>query len=320
MSLSPNEENPFCVSGRTIHDPGPLCPWLEKEHGECYVPVDRTQEAHDEFVLRLPQFKVARNGLTVLVHGENGCGKTSLIHRCAALLEQWQLEKQGERSAILDRSAENLSGLVILRRCEDTVSALLEFVRQKNAYLAPDAIENLPTIPAEADQITLRKTVEELSRNLVANKLNLIAIAPKIELAEELRMYLSLFQRGGLSLLLETEDQEVLQSAERWNRDGKRSVVILKVGPLAPEDGWKFVAARYQRRNAGKASPTFDEGGVKEYMQKRSSGTTISVRELERVCIALYEEARNAASLEIRYQQFADHYVKVGSLAALYET
>lgn len=310
--------NPFCVAGRTIHDPGPLCPWLENDHADYYVAVDRTQEACDEFKRRLSEFNVARNGSTVLVHGEDGCGKTSLIHRCADLLIDWQLETHKSRSEVIDRSSENLAGVVILRRCEDTVDAILQLLRQNVSFLAADAMSAVPALPTEPDQLTLRKTVEALSRKLVESKLSLIVIAPKVELSDELRTYLSIFQRGGISLFLEAADHDVVASATRWNREGQKSITVLEVGSLSPDDGWKFVAARFQKRQEAKDSPVFSEAGVNEYMKKRSSRAKISLRELERVCIALYEEARAAASPQIDYQQFADHYLKVASLATQY--
>ncbi|MGV3660748.1 MAG: hypothetical protein ACO1TE_11210 [Prosthecobacter sp.] len=306
--------NPFCMPGRTKDDPGPLCPWVDTEHENGYISVDGTEDAFQQFSAKLTDWNLMRDGIAVLVAGEDGCGKTSLIHRCAARLMTWQKETYRQEGVIVDRSFENLSGMVILKKCEDTANGILQGVRERDGFLAPDVSKSLPEIPSGGDQIALRRAIEELSRKLGRAKRHAAVICPKIELPEELQTYLSIFYRAGVSIFLESDDDAILRAAQRLSREGKKTVTTLQVGGLSVDDGWRFVEARMKRLTDSDQSPAFARTGVDEYMQKRMTNARISVRELERVCMALYVEAKANAHKEIRYQHFADYYLRIASL------
>lgn len=310
--------NPFCVKGRTTLKPGPLCPWAVAEHLSEYLPIDRTEEAYVQFNDRLSQITGTEDPLAVVVHSEDGCGKTSLIHRCAYRFREWQSDILKLRSEIIDRSFENVAGMVQIRKCEDTANGVIKSLSEIKGFLPPDVIKELPDVPTNADQVALRKLIDEVARKLLKANCGLVVIVPKVELSDELLLYLSIFQRPGITLFLETDDREVFASARKRSKEAGPSLVALKIGPLVQDDGWRFVEARMRRRSTGVEAPGFTQSGVDEYMATRSTESAISVRELEGVCIALYDEAIRSRQTEIGFEQFAKYYLRVASLGGLY--
>lgn len=309
--------NPFCIKGRSARQPGPLCPWAIAEHSSEYLPIDKTEEAYLDFDRRLAELS-AEEPIAVVVYSEDGCGKTSLIHRCVSRLQSQRLEVLRRKAAIIDRSSETVAGIVQIRKCEDTANGVIRFLSEVEGFLPSDVIKHLPDVPVNSDEVMLRKVLDDVARKLLKAGLEIIVIAPKVELADELFLYLSIFQRPGVTIFLETEDDEVFRAATRRKSQTARPLIPLAIGALNVEDGWTFVRARLGRRAAGSASPTFSKVGVDQYMTIRSVETGVSVGELESVCIALYDEAVRSERTEIKYEQFAEYYVRVASIGGAY--
>jgi hypothetical protein len=304
--------NPFCVPGCTTDEPGPLNPWKERRHMNYYVGVDHTEQAFQEFVRNFTSWNVSSSGAVVLVHGEDGCGKTSLVHRCTSRSSEL-LSKEPYRVEIIDRSEERLGGHPIVRKCEDVVSAVLRDIRLANNFLPENILKHLPLLPSRADENDLRRVMDDVAAYLRRANRILVVIPPKIELYAELQMYLSIFTRGCLMVIMETNDEGVRQAVERWNKNSvNRRILNLGVGPLEPDQGWAFVQARMQTLTGGYSVPAFDPIAVNKYMENRCHHARVSIRELERVCMRLYEDAINQSKTHIDYSAFCEFWVRYG--------
>lgn len=306
-------ENPFCVPGRTLDQPGPLTPWKEDKHTNYYAGVDHTEESYQEFANKLRTWNIVSNGAAVLVHGEDGCGKTSLIHRCASTVKDSL--KQERRIEIVDRSLERLDGQTVTSKCEDVVRAVLRHLRRTSGFLSANELESVSALPSKAEESDLRRTMEEIAEAINASNGILVVIPSKLELSIELQMYMSVFTRGSLVLLMETNQENIRQFVERWNVEPtNRNILNLGVGPLEVEQGWTFVESRIKGASQKTSLPEFDKTAVTKYMQTRSQHARVSIRELERVCLKVFEDAIKQSKQRIEYTDFADLWVRHGGM------
>lgn len=308
--------NPFCAPGRTVHRPGPLNPWEQSEHNDYYVPVDHTEEAFQEFVDYLETSDILIDGGMYLVHGEDGCGKTSLVHRCAKKVKS-SLEQDNRLVGIVDLSSDVFDAQPFLTKCQDTVRRALRYVRQTDRFLSPPASQSLPEFPTPSDEDALRIIMQEVAQCLDEEDRVLVIVPPKLDLENEVQLYLSIFSRKRLALILETNKVQVREHVVSRNRDPgrQRTILDLEVGPLEAEQGWAFVKARMERTAEIEQLPKFEQDAVNKYMRQRTQGKgRISVRELERVCIKLFGEAVEWEKPEISYEDFVKLYLKYGEL------
>lgn len=96
--------NPFLLPGFDSGDPGlPLCPWHPptSEHRKYYVDVGGAAGEYRRFLQVVGDGRsLVSHGRLVLVLGETGCGKTSMVNRCAYWLRR-QLGRNGVDTRIL---------------------------------------------------------------------------------------------------------------------------------------------------------------------------------------------------------------------------
>jgi ABC-type uncharacterized transport system fused permease/ATPase subunit len=76
--------NPFAL----LQLPGrhPLCPWRLEQHIDYYSSVDHIGAAIKHFETAINSWNTSATGNAVFVSGDDGCGKSSLIHRCVHAL------------------------------------------------------------------------------------------------------------------------------------------------------------------------------------------------------------------------------------------
>lgn len=305
--------NPFFAPGRTSDRPMPLNPWRQTEHSEYYVAVDHTAQAFNEFEQALSGWDITYQGEAVLVHGGDGCGKTSLAHRCAKHMKD-KLDQAGCKAKIVDRSAVLLDGQPVLSKCEDAVRAVLRSLGSPDGFLAPDAVNDLPKPSSiEAEENQLRRAMEEVAESLSRSNRALIVLSTKLELNDELRVYLQTLVKERLVVIMETNQEGVRQYVERWNEaPAHKPILSLKVGSLEAPHGWAFVEARMRKVVGSEHLPVFQRYAVDKYMQDRTTHSAVSISELERVCIRLFNEATASSKGEITYEDFAAVWLRFG--------
>jgi hypothetical protein len=309
--------NPFCPTDCTPDHPGPLNPWRQEEHERFYAPVDNTQQAFELFVATLSNWRLDRTGAAILAHGEDGCGKTSLLHRCVYKLRQVLTQSLSTTTRwkvlIVDRSAEYLAGQPISSKCEDTVSAILRTLRHSESLLSAEDIRNLPSPQPGQNTRDLKRVMEDVAAYLAKSHVYLLLLTPPIELEDELLLYHATFTRHPIILLMESSAAAVRQLMARWNRDQPhKSILPLAVGPLQPGHGWLFVQSRMAHIPPDATIPAFDELAVHRYMTTRSASADISIRELELVCMNLFDAALQRNQGQIGYDAFCELWVQYG--------
>jgi energy-coupling factor transporter ATP-binding protein EcfA2 len=305
--------NPFLAPGKSSERSIPLNPWKRAEHSDYYVAVDHTDHAFREFQRRLEEWDLAYEGETVLVHGEDGCGKTSLAHRCAKHLKD-TLDESGDRARIVDRSSDLLEGQRMLSKCEIAVRAVLRDLSSPNSPLPQNVVDSLPQASSlRADENELRLAVEEIAEVLDRSNRTLVILPSKLELPEEFQSYSQIFANPRLVLIMETSQDGVRQHVERWNETpAHKPVLSLRVGPLEVEHAWTFVESRMRSIAGSDETPRFDQSAVERYMRDRTSHSRVSIRELELVCIRLFKEAAAHSKSEISYEDFATLWLRYG--------
>jgi GTPase SAR1 family protein len=308
--------NPFCAPG--LEDSGPLCPLNDPAHLSYYVAVDNTSEAFNKLqaLLDQPSTKLA-GGLSVLIHGEHGCGKTSLVHRCAHEIHHRLQEGCDGAVLVVDRSAEQLSGLSMVRKCAADVSTVIIRARSRENFLPEAALADFqkPSIvPDDQLHSELMAVMEAASARLKSIQRSVIIIPPKLELENEIGLYMSIFGKERLILIMETSEPAVAREAERRRGTGNQRIVRLDVGPLKLEDGRKYVHARVEAAKAtapeGSRIPDFDLDGIDKYMEKRLPRMSMSIRELELACTKVLKSAGDKQV--IQYEDFADMWLSFG--------
>jgi hypothetical protein len=302
-------QNPFQIPERTLEEPGPLNPWQVPQHNDYYASVDHADQAYRSFLDKYQQWNIAVSGGMVLVSGHDGCGKTSLIHRCAC-----KIKSGATQIEIVDRSHERLDGLTAAGKCEEVVRALLRQMQRLEGFLGQRDIQNLPTLPSKPEEADIRHGVEDIAEALKASKRVLVIVPPKLELSSELRTYVRVFARPRVVLLMETNQQDLAEFVERWNSDSaNKKIVNLSVGPLEVEHAWIFLESRF-KQTSGDGAPRFEQNAVTKYMQNRSQSARVSVRELERVCLKVFENAVQQSKIKVEYEDFADLWLRHGSV------
>jgi hypothetical protein len=220
---------------------------------------------------------------------------------------------QGYGIEIVDRGLERLDGQPMVRKCEDVVSAVLRDIQLANNFLPQAVLTRLPSLSARADENEFRRVMDDVAAYLRKEKRALIIIPPKLELFSEFQLYVSVFTRGCLTLIMETSDEGVSQNVNRWNRtQANRRILSLEVGPLEADQGWAFVQARLQTAAGTNSLQLFDQDAVNKYMENRCQYARVSIRELERVCIRLFEEAVSQSKTHIDYNAFCEFWVRYG--------
>ena len=299
--------NPFTTPGATE----PLRPWEYPEHEHYYADVDDSNKSYAAFCQYASKVNVSMAGFLALVYGKAGCGKSALINRAAHWVE--------------DNPPTSSKLVLVVDLSGEAEGAAVESKIQSQCLVLPELLYNSEVITdAEFEGLNQRtdrlpKFFSFLEVLLKKKRLVLVLIQPRVELRQEFEAYQATWRRRNMICLCETDDDELLEYAEKaYSINSGKPVLCLRVGSLKAHDGWKFVQTRlnrWQQENNEAVVPSVTENVLKEYMRERlENGSHTSVRELHVTCFSVFERAIMTASPSVELTDFALHYMRLGRL------
>lgn len=293
---------------------GPLKPWKYSGHPKLYVDVDNSELAFAEFRKFSHEIEPFVQSICVLVSGPDGCGKTSLIHRCVSQLLSSKPTAY-EHVVVVDRSAELSGPQSALGKCEDIASALVRDLKSANGALGEGARGKLAQIDAGMTEAALRYALRDVAAIAAENRCLVLLILPRIEVRDEARLMVSAFCQTNIALFVETRQTDVAAYAvDQIPSDPSLGTVHLQVGPINSEHAWRYVAARMDPVGRDERVPKFSKDVVNRFMAERTSGSAVSIREVQRVFSSLFHAAVEAEKTEITFDDFARLYIRAGGI------
>lgn len=303
--------NPFILPPPEGDTHGALCPWQTIEHLSYYVPVDNTEDAFLSFDAELSgwQGDVARR--TVLIYGDDGCGKTSLANRCAYAIKTSALSKESSPKFHIV-SLPTANGLFARTAEQKAYHALRTLI---------DSVVYLPDFLSKADIEGLKEAVSDV--NLVAQRLEtklsqndcaLVVIQPGLEIPSELDGFVGLLRRKNIVLILETASRDVYdRSIMRYGPGAAIPITRLNVGRLTENDCITYVQARlrmFAMRQLNEPTVKIPNRVIRRFTSARASRTVgLSIREFERVCAFLFARAVNRPNRKVQFEDIGEYYI-----------
>jgi len=284
----------------------PLCPWEEQEHTGHYAEVDHSQVAFEDFQKAVSDGRVlTRKGMVVLTTGGSGCGKTSLMHRCAHWLDaHW---RDGHPSACQAVQIINLTGDG--RKGSDSeqrVRHIFErFADELELHLKPEEVQLLTDRRGDADRLA-----PALSKVLSAKSTIAVVLLPSSEVPDEVERYAGLVRKNILFLAETAFDNVAEHCGRRLGPTSATPVPQLRVGELTVEDGWRYVSHHFAR-HAGGPLPTVTEETMRTVVQKRGR---MSVRELQILLHGKFEELpADGQVAALTFEDFSEYYFRTAN-------
>lgn len=292
--------NPFTLPARAPGDFRPLCPWHDATHDELYIPVDHCDVAFADFQAEMEAVPVdARRAQTILVHGREGSGKTSLLHRCASWLQRGH---DGRLPAdVLDFTDQRLGGIDSEDQLRHICGRLLDkvMVRRLLDESTRQALQERRSEPYEAFPFLGDMLGQSDPPRHIA------IVLPPIELEEEIDRY-AMLAHPLLTLLTETTNGDVAAQATALVESGN-FVTSLSLETLSIDDGWRFVEARLERATSI-ALPKLTKDTVDRYMRFTIEHGGVTIAQLQQVCFSVFDEAMRQATPAITYVHFLEYW------------
>lgn len=294
--------NPFEVPDLPQQSLRPLMPWLYREHGAYYVPVDDTQAGYQRFegFLRKPLQDLTRGGRLVVVTGGSGCGKTSLIHRC---VDYVQREINPAMCAVVDLSTTmeamgpDADSAAEPEQIRGYLDRLAHMVMTQLAEEHADFEE--PGTAVRPANSAYAKTSAQLKKiNGVA-----VIILPPFEDAvvapqapgggparHPVRHYMN-FRHPRMIFFAECLNTD---GVTRWHDHissmaAKEDVLLLRVGPLRRIDRWIFAASRLQQC----PHPGVPRVSEETMLEGISDDNPMSLSQLQMLCHTVWDDVRH---------------------------
>lgn len=282
--------NPFAVP-RLFVETDPLNPLRHEEHLDYYVAVDHTEESFQDFQKRFQDVAdLLHEGRLVLVSGEKGCGKTTLINRCAHWLRgRIEADRQDVEVVDLTREAQDTDTIPVRR---STVSRAL--------------VDNLHALTLLKSDLVYetRDDADSTYRNLptcLAASQWLIVLLPRAELAEELRYY-AVRAPKRMVFFAETTPEVGTQHAP-----GR--TIRLQVDAFEHEHATLFATDRLRRLPTG-TLPPLAATALDEFLQDNRKTT---IGEIQQLLFGVYETLRVQDNRpdEVTWNHLARHFISV---------
>jgi len=285
--------NPFVVDPNGLPH-RPLRPWDRPADDDFYVPMDSTQEQFDQFCEEFANpAGLLTAGRIVLVTGDQGCGKTSLIHRCACWIRD-ELGKKDIRGEIIDLTQDGADNLPIETRMQMVCSRLID--EMGLAELLSDAASRL--LAPMRDQP--RRVYPQL-RRVLGSAVVIVLLPASADLTDEVVEYTKL-AREKILFFAESSYDGVAHACQA--RLPAAPVIYLAVGKIAISDGWAFVDNRLAH-SGHSGVPEIDEATVRRMVQ--DSGIRMSITGLERILSGVFEEAIRDSINRVGYANITDY-------------
>jgi len=319
--------NPYLVTGLEATPNAPLCPHRYAGHDALYVPVDDTDKEFHRFQDTMAAVgRLTSRGRLAVVAGRQGCGKTSLIHRCAAWLraELRNAELTGEIFDLTDSSAPNRS---IMLRMEQVITDLVDHLRDERSGVKAAHIEVLERKLREIEEIEDTADREErhlgkvdrvyrnLHEALPADRILIILLPPSSDIVDEIGKYAGFARHPRIVFFAETDHVEDLDRRwERFSANEAAALVQLDVGSLKDGDSWAYAQARQGTEQDEADFPLADEETMRRV---RRNGVT-SIGQLHRLLYGVYEDFRATCSANgssppsrLRWHHITDYHFRL---------
>ncbi|GLW12830.1 hypothetical protein Misp01_79580 [Microtetraspora sp. NBRC 13810] len=290
----------------------PLTPHVNAEEHDLYVDVDHTSQAYEIFcqkVTKGPQ--PLSNGVTVFVGGESGCGKTSTINRCVAFLNGHLLQT-GMNCVIVDLRRPALPPLPGTGG-GDEPETTEERQHEVFTYLVSKLSAQMKLPGADEDRLLghaqRRKTgYAALSRHLTQANLAVLVILPESQANYDAPNYIS-YRAPNIAFFAEAAGEEMARQYTQWGSD---DIISLSVGPLNPEDAWKYATKRINSGIGPYKGLTIDELDVQLMMEKIRA--VQSIRILNRLMNHAAHNVLAVRGKHITYSHLSDHWLSNSTL------
>ncbi|GAA2610444.1 ATP-binding protein [Actinomadura fulvescens] len=287
--------------------PGPLCPWESSEHLAHYATVDHTEDAFTAFKAAVPDAAgLTGRGRVVLASGGSGCGKTSLMHRCA----HWLQEQGGAdpRVIIVDLTPDDRKGADTEQRVRHICARLSDELESEGLFGA----EQLAVLRDRRDDPY--QALPVLSKYLGNEKVVAVVLLPPSDLAEEVLRFADLVRKNVLFFAETAYDHVAHKCARMLGPGSPTPIEQLQVGQLKVEDGWGYVHHHLTRRPDLRV-PAVTEQTMRTVVEKRISGAGgMTVKELQTLLHGIFQEALAAAAPTLEFRDFADYYIRSARL------
>jgi len=303
--------NPFQLldDDPDVHDI-PLRPWLNKDQDDLYVPVDSTETAYREFTGYFTDPAHLKNsGTLLLVTGNEGCGKSSLLHRCAKFLRDHCAAATPSQVSIVD-----LNGSAILR--QDLEGQALPYeIAARQVYLevvsrlADEGMldsTDLDTLEG-LDNATLG--YKRLSRRLRERDRMAVIMPPPIHADAEIRQHCLYARNRHLAFMLESTRTVLGYDFHTHVDHDSTKAMQLRVKELKEGDHWAFVEnrlARLVRRARDCSFPGIDEHTVRVIVQ--AEGNFDTIRQLQTGFSEVFTRAASKSVHEITSEYFMKYF------------
>jgi hypothetical protein len=290
--------NPFLVPKTGPKSARPLRPTEEESHLQYYVPVDDTESSFVQFceMFKRADYPESRGRLTI-AYGDTGCGKSSLIHRCA---HHVRTGLPDGRAVVVDLTVGAFSQDTVERRMFDVGVAIVDHL-VATRMLGDERIDP----PDAPDQVS--SFYRRLSAVLARVPAVLVVLLPAThDLVGELQLYAQHAALPRLMFFAETSAVDrVGEALDPLPAAVRDEVVLLRVGPLNAEDGWALVAAR--TRNGVGGRRRVDRATM------RTAGAQIPpapIAQMVSMLVDLWDDTNEGANEEIRLQDIYLYLLK----------
>jgi len=97
------------------------------DHERYFAPVDNTQRAFEDYEQFLEKM-LSEGPIThsVLFHGETGCGKTSLMNRCASLMKEKSYKYNGKNYKFYIIDTRNLK--ISIKSADEKIETIIKYI------------------------------------------------------------------------------------------------------------------------------------------------------------------------------------------------